>query len=66
MKLHLNKKKLKNLSKDCAALPRNVTPQVAGGSFECGMYTDNCGDVTGGCLTGWSEFQNKCVESYIC
>lgn len=32
MKLQLNKKKLKNLSKDNKALPMDVTPQVGGGS----------------------------------
>jgi hypothetical protein len=31
MKLQLNKKKLKNLSKDNQALPMDVTPQVGGG-----------------------------------
>lgn len=31
MKLKLNKKKLKNLSKDNKALPENMTPKVAGG-----------------------------------
>ncbi len=31
MKLQLNKKKLKNLSKDNKALPMDVTPQVGGG-----------------------------------
>ncbi|WDE02111.1 MULTISPECIES: hypothetical protein [Thalassomonas] len=31
MKLKLNKKKLKNLSKDKKSLPAEMTPQVAGG-----------------------------------
>ncbi|SFD27105.1 hypothetical protein [Pseudoalteromonas denitrificans] len=31
MKLSLNKKKLKNLSKDNKALPSDMTPQVGGG-----------------------------------
>lgn len=31
MKLKLNKKKLKNLTKDTKALPVDMTPQVAGG-----------------------------------
>lgn len=31
MKLKLNKKKIKNLSKDQKALPNDMTPQVAGG-----------------------------------
>ena len=31
MKLKLNKKKIKNLSKDKHSLPANMTPQVAGG-----------------------------------
>ena len=32
MKLQLNKKKLKNLSKDAQILPNDMTPNVAGGS----------------------------------
>jgi hypothetical protein len=32
MELKLNKKKLKNLSNDNAALPAEMTPQVAGGT----------------------------------
>jgi len=57
MKLKLNKKKLKNLSKDNKALPANMTPQVGGGCraggggrltldlvYTCGMgYT--CDDI---------------------
>ncbi|WP_170940796.1 hypothetical protein [Pseudoalteromonas sp. NBT06-2] len=31
MKLKLNKKKLKNLSKDNKTLPANMTPKIAGG-----------------------------------
>ncbi len=33
MKLKLNKKKLKNLSKDNKALPLDMTPQVGGGNW---------------------------------
>ncbi|WDE02747.1 MULTISPECIES: hypothetical protein [Thalassomonas] len=33
MKLKLNKKKLKNLSKDKKSLPAEMTPQVAGGGI---------------------------------
>ncbi|SFD57486.1 hypothetical protein [Pseudoalteromonas denitrificans] len=33
MKLKLNKKKLKNLSKDHQALPSDMTPQVGGGIY---------------------------------
>mgnify|MGYP000132328007 CR=1 FL=1 len=32
MKLNLNKKKLKNLSKDNKALPAALTPKIAGGT----------------------------------
>jgi len=32
MELKLNKKKLKNLSRDHLALPANLTPQVGGGA----------------------------------
>jgi len=39
MKLKLNKKKLKNLSRDSKALPSELTPQVGGaGDF----YTPEC------------------------
>jgi len=31
MKLKLNKKKIKNLSKDRKSLPAEMTPQIAGG-----------------------------------
>jgi hypothetical protein len=33
MKLKLNKKKLKNLSKDRKSLPAEMTPQIAGGGI---------------------------------
>ncbi|SFD64903.1 hypothetical protein [Pseudoalteromonas denitrificans] len=47
MKLKLNKKKLKNLSKDNKSLPADMTPQVGGGkgfnSFEvCPTYDARC------------------------
>ncbi|WP_170940666.1 hypothetical protein [Pseudoalteromonas sp. NBT06-2] len=35
MKLKLNKKKIKNLSKDNHALPAEMTPKIAGGSCCC-------------------------------
>ncbi|SFD34502.1 hypothetical protein [Pseudoalteromonas denitrificans] len=38
MKLKLNKKKLKNLSKDSNSLPLGMTPHVGGGK----NYSDNC------------------------
>jgi len=38
MKLKLNKKKLKNLSKDSNILPADMTPQVGGGG-----HSDWCG-----------------------
>ncbi|SFD18222.1 hypothetical protein [Pseudoalteromonas denitrificans] len=47
MKIKLNKKKLKNLSKDTQSLPVNMTPQIAGGNtighsqgspFKCVKY----------------------------
>ena len=40
VKLKLNKKKLKNLSKDKKDLPAEMTPQVAGG-FNW-SYLDRC------------------------
>ncbi|WDE06725.1 hypothetical protein SG34_007425 [Thalassomonas viridans] len=45
MKLQLNKKKLKNLSKDAQTLPSDMTPNIAGGfSDDCTPITDakNC------------------------
>ena len=38
MKLVLNKKKLKNLSKDNNILPESMTPQVAGGTNHFDSY----------------------------
>lgn len=64
MKLQLNKKKLKTLSKDANILPSEVTRQIGGGVLEpdtdrchtdpyfCGnYYTKHCGtvDTTGDC-----------------
>ncbi|WDE14021.1 hypothetical protein [Thalassomonas haliotis] len=44
MKLKLNKKKIKNLSKDNKALPMVLTAQVAGGGVERfeGTHYDHC------------------------
>ncbi|WDE02162.1 MULTISPECIES: hypothetical protein [Thalassomonas] len=58
MKLQLNKKKLKNLSKDKNALPAAMTPQIAGGrdtrfsadDYATCPYTETCG----------------CQTSYLC
>ena len=58
MKLTLNKKKLKNLSKDKSALPTTMTPQIAGGArtrfsandYATCPYTETC----------------NCQTSYIC
>jgi len=47
MKLQLNKKKLKNLSKDAQALPEDMTPNVAGGYITRGPLL-NC-NATGSC-----------------
>ena len=33
MKLKLNKKKIKNLSKDRKSIPAEMTPQIAGGGY---------------------------------
>ena len=49
MKLQLNKKKLKNLSKDAEILPSDLTPEVAGGTAGCtGTY--EC-EQSGQCVT---------------
>ncbi len=47
MKLKLNKKKLKNLSKDNKALPMDMTPEVAGAAVitsRCTLWchSNNC------------------------
>ncbi|SFC30873.1 hypothetical protein [Pseudoalteromonas denitrificans] len=41
MKLKLNKKKLKNLSKDNKSLPADMTPMIAGGNGAC-FGSDRC------------------------
>jgi len=47
MKLKLNKKKLKNLSKDSNILPADMTPQIGGGGDTDGGLTQRCaGGVT--------------------
>ncbi len=53
MKLELNKKKLKNLSKDAQVLPENVTPNIAGGVAQT-MVTCICLPT------------HKCPDSYNC
>lgn len=45
MKLKLNKKKLKNLSKDNKALPEVLTPQVGGGRIELDTVSHTCWEV---------------------
>ncbi|SFD69536.1 hypothetical protein [Pseudoalteromonas denitrificans] len=53
MKLKLNKKKLKNLSKDSAALPVEMTPQVGGGIPTIEPTTAlYLGCNTGACFSG--------------
>ncbi|WP_281561666.1 hypothetical protein [Thalassomonas sp. RHCl1] len=62
MKLQLNKKKLKSLSKDTNALPEKITRQIGGGVREpdteechthpyfCGVRaSDHCGTWSCGC-----------------
>lgn len=53
MKLTLNKKALKNLSKDSQILPDEVTPQIGGG-----VLTDNGCPATVAC----EESFNTCPE----
>ena len=54
MKLKLTSKKLKNLSTDSSLLPKNATPNIAGGintGFnKCGVPSLNCGIDTMKCL----------------
>ncbi len=49
MKLQLNKKKLKNLSKDAQILPSDMTPNIAGGEVQAkNAYRSNgsCGCIS--------------------
>jgi len=48
MKLKLNKKKLKNLSKDKNALPAEMTPQIGGAkaNYEAPDFSESCGCMT--------------------
>lgn len=50
MKLKLNKKQLKNLSKDNKALPVAMTPQIGGGKIGAGP-TNNVDCNSYGCLS---------------
>ena len=54
MKLKLNKKKLKNLSRDNKALPAAMTPQIAGAGSLNVETIINCQntDAFNGCPTG--------------
>ena len=56
MKLKLNKKKLKNLSKDSKVLPSDMTPQVGGGSVDW-MCRQPPKKISGGddCITGYTK-----------
>ncbi|WDE09199.1 hypothetical protein SG34_031025 [Thalassomonas viridans] len=53
MKLQINKKKLKNLSKDAKVLPEKLTLDVAGGTprtVHCmGDESNGCGMTIGAC-----------------
>ncbi|NOU48991.1 hypothetical protein HG263_00310 [Pseudoalteromonas sp. JBTF-M23] len=51
MKIKLNKKKFKNLSRDSKAVPVNFTPNVAGGFMHIDE-TDKCHNGDGD--SGWS------------
>ncbi|SFD41269.1 hypothetical protein [Pseudoalteromonas denitrificans] len=56
MKLKLNKKNLKNLSKDAKTIPADMTPQVAGGARL--ITLDDCEDI----LTR----MNRCSGAQLC
>ncbi len=56
MKLELNKKKLKNLSKDAQILPDNITPNIGGGKVE----------DTQQCITCVCRPSDNCPDSYNC
>ena len=69
MKLQLNKKKLKNLSKDVQILPEDMTPNVAGGTRSLGgacnpIITRDWGcDATGTC---GCNSQYDCTNTNTC
>jgi len=58
MKLQLNKKKLKNLSKDTEVLPDNITPNIGGGIREV-IETVNC-------ITCVCRPSDNCLPTYNC
>lgn len=58
MKLQLNKKKLKNLSKDTQILPDNLTPNIGGG-IRFQIETVNC--ITCVCVPS-----DNCPPSHNC
>lgn len=70
MKLQLNKKKLKNLSKDAQLLPSDVTPQIGAGAFtDWAGCTSNLEETFHGCNS--DQFCNNsgfddCDYSYLC
>jgi hypothetical protein len=58
MKLQLNKKKLKNLSKDAAVLPADMTPAVGGGV----VRTEWCNSTYVKCVPA----SDKCLATENC
>lgn len=59
MKLKLNKKKLKNLSNDITELPREMTPNIAGGGdFINPNFSDKC-TVNNQCLGATKAFNHS-------
>ena len=58
MKLQLNKKKLKNLSKDSQILPDNMTPNIGGGRIEEVKTND--------CVSCFCRPSDLCPATYNC
>jgi len=64
MKLKLNKKKIKNLSKDNAILPNDFTPQIGGGLGRTIITKDVFCGATGSC--GCDSANRNCTVTNTC
>ncbi|SFD27404.1 hypothetical protein [Pseudoalteromonas denitrificans] len=70
MKLKLNKKKIKNLSRDMKTLPENLTPQIGGAmenpSDQCSINCsiNNCWTDT--CWTNTCQITQYCNKTDLC
>ena len=66
MKLKLNKKKLKNLSKDNQVLPNDMTPEVGGGmAYQVPNLSEFCHSQTG-CTLQCNSNNEYCSRAGSC